>query len=785
MKTTKQKFFRCIWLTAIPFLATAGPLLADVLIDDFNAARAYPPCCDEYGTYMSFDSNVTQDGVTGTLIIAGTASDNGGCYREGFQRALWDLSGQTGLRLVARLRPGNEAAALRVAFRDSLNRYLVFDFPLDGLNTNTMTTLTRNLAAPDWVDPGGFLHDSVVAVDFQGLFTQEDKPLRVELDELLITGPNVIKLRYEVADGNLLLRWTTNQTEGLMLQSTATLPGPWTNEATGTISGIEYLHVHQIGSGSRFFRLASAGAPSSGFAVPRLGYPSGWSSSVSLSPFGAYGQSVGYEPSTSAFLGPPSTNQGPTHFDSYIDLGSYSGDSTHIRFERNYDPTIDTVRTYTLSFSDHTNGTAVYHEMSWGSHVASTNDPFPWLRTGSNHFEGFTVSLWNPTNSLWPYGFRWTTNITDTSTNVSGPFLEGRPLVPFCNITNLGTTNIWGNTNSQGSPHWGIYTETWRNDSTVLDLHVGTPHTNWAWYRWVLLSVTASNVTSAGARIPAILDIHGSLAIPYTSPLYFSNITLLGEPVNADGRLFKDFIPRSNLTVNPVISGASNYFFNVRIEPHKIVPLTWAYHQGYHLPTNSNIPSVTNIQALFNAGSLLLAKDDDTRIPDGDPSVAPSDDPNSLYRRDDVPFYAEFRIRGGDSNKCIFNRQWLPVFPIDLNPLRYFDVISDADIDYLASYPGATIKQVNTLQGSSGTSGHGVTIPSAGAIIIDRYAGALTCVHEWGHLAGLFHRNQTDAFGENLNPGPLLDGIMSLPTTGIQRNEVNRFERDVMNGYAP
>jgi hypothetical protein len=87
--------FGCVLTLLISMPASAG-----ILIDDFNAARSYPPCCGEYGAYYSFESNVVQNG-SGTLVIGGSASDNGGFYRDQQGPVLWNFTAQSNLVLVA------------------------------------------------------------------------------------------------------------------------------------------------------------------------------------------------------------------------------------------------------------------------------------------------------------------------------------------------------------------------------------------------------------------------------------------------------------------------------------------------------------------------------------------------------------------------------------------------------------------------------------------------------------------------------------------------------------
>src|ERR1041385_2376727 len=128
--------------------ASAVLARADVLIDDFNSTRTYGACCGEFGAYDSFLTNVTQNG-SGSVVVAGTALNEGGFYHGSPASALWDLSSQTGLVVTVRAGVGNHTGHFWIFFQDTSTRRLAFYLPL---NTTNFTTLTKSLAQPDFAD---------------------------------------------------------------------------------------------------------------------------------------------------------------------------------------------------------------------------------------------------------------------------------------------------------------------------------------------------------------------------------------------------------------------------------------------------------------------------------------------------------------------------------------------------------------------------------------------------------------------------------------------------------
>jgi hypothetical protein len=799
------------------------PLWADVLIEDFATGHGYPACCGEYGSYDSFVGNIAQNSTNSPLLITGTATDNGGFYHEGFGHVLWDFSGQTNLTILARAVPGNEALGLQVVLRDWADRMLLYNLSLSTLTTNETVPLTASLTSPDWIWGDGFDLSAITSIDVMGDYSDDERPLRIEIHGIAAIGPSTVRprLRVEVSDDDLLLYWPTNQTDGFLLQSSTTIPGGWSDvDGSPTVVGEEYCFFFPLEDSNRFFRLSDTSIPaeegltSEGTAAVQTPPPTPGDSLLPIPgptpsvpppvlpgrplppppPMpGASSMSsrvtVGMENNQDSAGALPSLQGMPGPYESFIDIGSYSGTSFHNNFTLAGHQVIwDWEMAYSLNFNDHsTNSTASFQEKNWNSHAAGASPPYPWSRTYSNYWAASYLSSWNRLTTNWPGGSRWTTYITNnSSTNVVGPQAVLRPVVPIAQIQGWTVNYSGGNTNSQGEPDWGLTYSCARSDAATLHLHVGTPHTNapGVWYKWVLLSAGATNAVPAFSRDPASVNDTGSLApTALDSVVSFSNMTLLNEALDANSKVFKQMIARTNVDVNPVVSGASNYFFDVKVVAHKIVPLTRAYHPAYEQPVNlASVPSLTNLQGLFNEGSKILAHDDDEKIPDEDPRVAPSDDPYSLYRRDDVPVYVEFRLSDGPTNLCCYNRRLLPVFPIGLYRLTYFNVLSMDDLDRIHATCSANVKQIRSINIQDyGEDIGGAAAQQSKSIILAECASSVTTIHEWGHLCGLAHR------ASSANPGPLEDGVMSTPTvfTNILRNEVNRFERNAMNAYTP
>jgi hypothetical protein len=377
---------------------------------------------------------------------------------------------------------------------------------------------------------------------------------------------------------------------------------------------------------------------------------------------------------------------------------------------------------------------------------------------------------------------------SQTRTNSESPpaLLAGK----FAGLSNYATN---GNINPGST--YGVYKSITRRQDMTLDLHVGRSFSN-NWRTFVLLSNMATRVDSIA--LPDGDDWFYGLNPPdlgQKSPIAFSNITVMGQGLNADNQLFVQLKPGTVTNVTPTITGASNYTFNMQVVPHHVVPLTRIYHQFFerNIPcfATNTAPRLADLQRCFNEGSMLLATDNDSKIPDSDSSVAYSTNENSLYRNDDVPVYVEFRISDGPTNLCLFTRTGLPVFNRYFGTNKasaYFDVREEKELIELCNNTAANIKQVKSIYiNSKWSNGYGPKGYPPSFVLTESGLNPASPVHEWGHTCGLEHRGSVDTNGVPLNPcsgNEIMNAIMGnwpLSVTNITRTEINRFERDVIN----
>jgi hypothetical protein len=813
----------------MPICASAG-----ILIDDFNAARAYPPCCGEYGAYYSFESNVVQNG-SGTLVINGTASDNGGFYRDQQGAVLWNFTAQSNLVLAAKVLAGNTATSFYVVFRDVNGKRLLYTFAFADLNSTNFTSITKSVFAPDWVESQEgeppFDYTRIISMDLYGEFTEDDNPLRLELDSIQTQGPTVtgmLHMDYWTTNGALVLSWSTNLTNGFLLQSAPTVLGAWDNENDIVIVSNQYRLAVSPTNETRFYRLLAVAEASGEYLVldeeefaalleslvpemqseqmqlvrnatqtARLDIPSLVTPPLPPMPPGMDGPTVPFLNRSLAMQmsamdsGVPSPGSGSTiPTNSFIDIAYYQVVITNTSFVLSYS-TNESEKVYILNFSPSIGGNEYYQRMNYTSHVAITTNTFPWLRTGGYLYEQ-SSTVWDPASELWPNGAQVMTQIgSSTHTNTASPpvLLAGK----FAGLSNYAT-----NGNISPGSTYGVYKSITRRQDMTLDLHVGRSFSN-NWRTFVLLSNTATRVDSIA--LPDGDDWFYGLNPPdleQTSPVAFSNITIMGQGLNADNNLFVRLRPGLITNITPTIFGASNHTFNLSVIPHKVVPLTRIYHQYFHSDTN-RAPQLSDLQKCYNEGSMLLATDNDNKIPDSDPSAAYSTNENSLYRNDDVPVYVEFQISDGPTNLCLFNRTGLPVFDryFGTNMTRaYFDIRNIKILEELGGYLAVNIKQVNSIYINRKTiNGYGPMGYPPSLVLAESGLNPVTPVHEWGHICGLEHRGSTDTNGVPLNPSSgneIMNAIMGdwpLSVTNIARTEMNRFEREViytnLNRYYP
>ncbi len=345
---------------------------------------------------------------------------------------------------------------------------------------------------------------------------------------------------------------------------------------------------------------------------------------------------------------------------------------------------------------------------------------------------------------------------------------------------------------TNGTTAWGRQMET--------RLHLHTPTNN---SRFIVLEATARSVVLrntlytgfpfSGIRDwPFEQDLEALFDVwmpdnPCTN-ITPSLISIGAFPASADGDLLFPLLSGVIYDVTPAVSGMTDYSFNVTVGPHKIVPLTWSYHQMFHRNTNSSpgVPTLSDWQDKFDQGSELLGTDNDAKIPLHDPSVTGNNHGGTIYRGDDVPVYVEFNLTNGPTNYCFYTRSMEPVFPHpDFSSSNYFTIGTQARLDALLAWTDANVKIVQSIDLGEGPvrGAENYFTPPTSIVLAADTADAVTCVHEWGHSRGIRHRAEPDPItGVVANPGPPMNAVMGKTTVVIPMNKVNRYERSLMVG---
>jgi hypothetical protein len=156
-----------------------------------------------------------------------------------------------------------------VVFRDVAGKRLLYTFAFADLNSTNFTSITKPVFAPDWVETQEgeppFDYTRIISMDLYGEFTEDDNPLRLELDSIQTQGPTVtgmLHIDYWTTNGALALSWSTNLTNGFLLQSAPTVLGAWDNENDIVIVSNQYRFAISPTNETRFYRLlAVAEAP--------------------------------------------------------------------------------------------------------------------------------------------------------------------------------------------------------------------------------------------------------------------------------------------------------------------------------------------------------------------------------------------------------------------------------------------------------------------------------------------------------------------------------------------
>ncbi len=174
----------------------------------------------------------------------------------------------------------------------------------------------------------------------------------------------------------------------------------------------------------------------------------------------------------------------------------------------------------------------------------------------------------------------------------------------------------------------------------------------------------------------------------------------------------------------------------------------------FSLSKHPSLVGAVDIQDMFNKGAALLKKDDDG--------------PGS-GNSDDVSLDIKFTIN--TAAKAKFPDQSSNAFPVneryDYTLMQYNIIRNDTVMNQLLGANFSDIKQIK-----SGYDFDGVALPSSkpARIILAQDAIPSTAVHEFGHCAGLNHRN-TSIFN------------IMYDTSVATRNEINQTESNAMNGY--
>jgi hypothetical protein len=294
-----------------------------------------------------------------------------------------------------------------------------------------------------------------------------------------------------------------------------------------------------------------------------------------------------------------------------------------------------------------------------------------------------------------------------------------------------------------------------------------------------------------------------------TSPtlIPYHQVKVKGEQLNADYTvpLLVKAVPggpNSFVNITPVVDGVTSFFYHLDVHVPTRVPLSRTYHPGL----GSGYPTLAQTQAKFDQASLLMAEDDDDKIPDNDPSVAPPSEyrPRGFFEQwpwtpighgqkyfnDDVPLYVEFDIQNSGNGAFPVNHNG-----VDFTASKYLTIRDRTDMLALARAAFSEIKQVKAMIIPYSLNGPlvkvlGVTEPSTRRIVYRANCDASTLAHEWLHRCGLSHRGFSP---EGWTPNPsgglagywpgLIDPSVMEDVGAIMQatgngSKVNRYERD-------
>jgi hypothetical protein len=233
-------------------------------------------------------------------------------------------------------------------------------------------------------------------------------------------------------------------------------------------------------------------------------------------------------------------------------------------------------------------------------------------------------------------------------------------------------------------------------------------------------------------------------------------IVIDGQRINPDGSVLVKVNKVGEKPVTPDVqdNGIKWYRYGLTVGPIKPVTLTWSAHPLL----TGNLP---DLQAAFDAGARLLAKDDD----------GPGDGSDT----DDTACHLEFFIL-----QARFPT-WRGVKPFH-HP-RFNHVTKIEDLEQLRRAPMSNIKLVSsitvripntgldsTLMGYATPDGEGMVLVAAGV-------NSVGVIHEYGHNCGLQHREN-----ENETEAIMCNGYDTYMGTGT---EVNATEAAAFLRFSP
>jgi hypothetical protein len=744
---------------------------ANLVVEDFNASRTYSAdCCPEYGSYLSFETNMVQNG-SGTLVVQ--ATDNGGFYHEKTGYILWNITGQTNLVLTARRLPTNQASNCVVVLRDFSDRYIAYNFPMLSFATNSFTSVAKNILTPDWQGAASFDFSAIISLDVHGGFTDDDLPFAMEFDNLaaLGTGSIDLQIKYTFVTNAFTLKWSAPIST--LLQSCTNLSQhSWLSETNVSTSGFSSSFLVSLTNASKFYRLLPV-TNSGNQIIASSGGLGGNTGGNAGGLFPKGGKPIAHP---NGGLSPNPTNPPPgiTYYTNFIDIASYTGNSTNSRAAYFPGWRTDSQSEYTLNYDSHNGGADSFY---WRIYTNLTYDPnqqngYRWTRIdNSQNLFSWTTS-WDPSSTNWPDGLR-----TESGSNeqrwATAPYTTVAD-IPWAkiNMTAISDPVQTGNLCYGWScAYTGIVS---RVDDTHLHLHTGLNALNNN-YKYVLITSAASRVDSLSLGFTDTFTPDSGSVAPYATytGLSWSNITVLGKPLNADSCVLIKTTPAATNDATPTITGASNYTFAVEIIQQSVESLTRLYHPLFDVPPFTvPVPKLLDLQNHFNNGTDFLAEDNDTKINDSDPVAAVSTNTSSVYLSDDVPTYVEFEVTDGPTVTNVLTRRTGPVFPSAYKSAEFYRVRSNPSADALLAISDATIKIVKTLQYSGGAADGLAPIGTSSILLIHTLPG-IAGPHEWGHTRGLEHR------GTSSNPGPITNALMN-PSNYTNDYKVNRYERSLL-----